>query len=192
MFRAALLLTRARAEVMIVLLAARWLLTSVFWSSAMAKRADPAGTLIAARNYGLPPSTATLVARWLPLVELVLAVGLAVGVALPAVGCASAALLVAFATAIAFALARGRRFSCGCGSQPHDISSLLVLRNLSLAGLACAVAWVPPAALAAWPWLVRPAHGQPVLDLLPVPGAMLALCLAVRCVRVAWPLRVTR
>ena len=158
----------------------------------MAKRADPGGTLIAARNYGLAPFAASLVARWLPRVELVLAVGLAAGVALPVVGCATAALLVAFALAITVALARGRRFSCGCGPEPQDVSPLLVLRNLCLAALACLVALVPPAALAVWPWLVRPAHGQAVFDLLPVPGAMVALGFAVRCLRAAWPLRTAR
>lgn len=175
----------------IVLVAARWLMAMVFWSTGMAKRADPNVTFTAASNYGLPVFAARLVARWVGSVELALAVGLAAGVALPAVGGATAWLLLTYASAMVLALAKGRRFPCGCGAGQQDVSPLLVLRNASLAGLACLVAVVPPAALAAWPWLARP-HDQAVLNIVPVPLAMIALGFATRCLRAAWPPRMAR
>ncbi|GAB2788470.1 hypothetical protein GCM10027040_13360 [Halomonas shantousis] len=60
----------------------------------------------------------------------------------------TAALLVAYAAAIAINLRRGRtQIECGCGGVPQRLNAVLVARNLALAGIALLAASSVPAAL---------------------------------------------
>lgn len=129
---------------LIVLLAVRWLLGLVFWSSGVAKLADQPGTRAATRSYGLPARLANPISWALVSAEVGLALGLTVGVALPVTGLMAAVLLVAFAAAMERSLTLGRRFPCGCGVgvADRDIGWLLVVRNVVLAGVSVAVAVV--------------------------------------------------
>lgn len=167
--------------IVVALLAGRWSLGLVFWASGVAKLTDRAGTQATARRYGLADPLAYRVSFVLAPAEVGLAVGLMVGVALPVVGLVSAVLLVSFGTAMARSLRVGLRFPCGCGAAGREISWLMVARNLVLAGVGTVVAVVPPAGLAALPLLPRPLPPVGVIDLLPVPAAVVALGFAVRC-----------
>ncbi|MDA8062830.1 MAG: hypothetical protein M0T80_10480 [Actinomycetota bacterium] len=164
----------------IALLAGRWVLALGFWSSATAKLADREGTFAAARSYGLPVAIASAVGLVLAPVELGVAIGLMIGVAVPVVASLASVLLVIFAAAMARSLVLGRRFPCGCGPARHDISWPLVARDLVLAALGALVALVPPAGLALWPLMARPLQDGAV-GLLPVPAAVIVVGFAARC-----------
>jgi uncharacterized membrane protein YphA (DoxX/SURF4 family) len=101
----------------------------------------------AVRNYALLPSSVVRpVAAWLPRIELICAIALLIGVAVPEVAMAGAFLLAIFASAVALSLARGREIDCGCQGSivPRQISWSLVASDLALAGLALFVAITNP------------------------------------------------
>lgn len=93
------------------------------------------------RAYRLLPAGGVRLAPVVPLAELAIGVGLIVPATHHASALAGAALLVAYAAAIALNLARGRRdLACGCGG-PDDarpIAPWMVGRNLLLALLLAA------------------------------------------------------
>jgi len=86
----------------------------------------------------LPLSLVPTVALLLPLLELCLALGLVVPVTHSMAALLSAALLLAYALAIAINLLRGRiHIDCGCSlGKKQAISWWLVWRNCGLASLA--------------------------------------------------------
>jgi len=98
--------------------------------------------------YGLPPALTPVLAWALPLAEAALALALlsparAVGAA------GAAALLLAYAGAMAWHRAHGRALDCGCGGEPLPLSWALVLRNALLAaGAAVAAAPMGPRPMA--------------------------------------------
>lgn len=146
----------------------RFLLGFVFLASSIPKLAAPDDFSRAVANYRLvPPSLAAPVARVLPLLELGCALALLIGVGVPHVALVVGALLLAFATAVAVNLGRGRTIDCGCrgAAAPRRISWPLVARDVGLAAVAAAlVAHLPDdgARLFAWPTLstgpIRPQH----------------------------------
>jgi hypothetical protein len=89
--------------------------------------------------YGLVP----LLARWglaraVPILEALVAVGLLIAPARPAAVGVGIVLLLAYAVAIAINLSRGRRdLACGCGGpdERRPIAPWMVWRNLLLAVL---------------------------------------------------------
>ncbi len=101
------------------------------------------------RAYRVLPEGAVRLAPLVALAELSVAVGLFVPAARFGAALAGAALLVAYAAAIAVNLRRGRRdLACGCGG-PDDarpIAPWMVARNLMLA---------PLLALTLLPWAKR-------------------------------------
>jgi len=117
-------------------------LALVLLAAAWHKLSEPEVFAGAVEAYRLLPAAAVpFVARALPVLEV--AVALAVlapwtrAAALPAL----AALVTAYAGAIAVNLWRGRRqIDCGCGGGGHPLSWGLVARNAVLAAAALAVA----------------------------------------------------
>ena len=170
---------------LITLLAVRWLLVLVFWSSGIAKVGRREETAFAAANFGVPEVIAPMVAEVLPLVEVMISLTLALGVALPVTGLTAASLLLVFSSGIGISLMRGKRFACGCGFGDQEISGVLIARNLVLAGLALTVAFVPPAGLAIWPLVARGTEHVANVDLVPIPAAVAVLGFTVRCLQVA-------
>jgi uncharacterized membrane protein YphA (DoxX/SURF4 family) len=133
-----------------VVLGARFVLGFVFLSASIPKLLASADFARAVRNYRLLPTRLNeTVATWLPRIELTLAIGLLLGVAVPATAALAAVALVGFSGAVSINLARGRRIDCGCYSSvsPRAIGWSLVLRNLVLACLAVAMVIAPPYAL---------------------------------------------
>lgn len=97
-------------------------------------------------NYRLlPEALVGPVAVVLPLAEVLIGAALLGGVALAAVP--AAALLLAFAAAMAVNIGRGRaHIDCGCGRSElrQPLSRTLVVRNLVLAGLLVPAAFAVP------------------------------------------------
>lgn len=109
-------------------------------SAAWHKLAARAVFVAVLRGYGLLPAPLLRpVAALIPLAEVVLAVAWLTGTARGLVANASAALLLAYAAAIAINLVRGRvEIDCGCGlaGASQRLSGWLVARNILLAGFA--------------------------------------------------------
>lgn len=114
----------------------------------------------------------------LPWGELMLAVALVLGVALPLAGAAVALLLLVFIGAVVVNLRRGRAIACNC----HGIAGTktigwgTVARNALLASAALTVALLAPWIDTSNGFLV---HWQALLPLLLAPGALAVLGLLV-------------
>jgi thiol-disulfide isomerase/thioredoxin len=113
-------------------------LAAMFAVAGTAKLRDRGGTRTAAHEFGVPVRFAPAVAWILPLAELTSAV-LLVFAPTAAVGAAlGLVLLVVFTTAIAVALARGRKPDCHCFGQLHSspAGAATLVRNACLIALA--------------------------------------------------------
>ena len=90
------------------------------------------------RAYAVVPAALAPLSPLVPLLELTVGAALLAGRSRSGAAAAGTALLLAYATAIAMNLARGRRdLTCGCGG-PNDrrpIAAWMVWRNLILAAL---------------------------------------------------------
>jgi peroxiredoxin/uncharacterized membrane protein YphA (DoxX/SURF4 family) len=128
------------------LLIVRLVLAAVLGVAGVAKLADPAGSRDAARGFGVPAWLIWPAAVLVPICELLTAVVLLPSRSARLGAIAAAALLVAFSAAIAWALARGRRPSCGCFGRLHSAPAGLgtLARNLGLASGAVLVAVTGP------------------------------------------------
>ncbi len=138
------------------LLGIRFFLGLVFLTASLPKLAAPNDFSRALRNYELLPlGLVRPVARWLPRLELVLALALLGGVVTTVTASLAGAALLIFSAAVAINLLRGRRIECGCFSAaaPRRITWWLVLRDVALAAAVIATAARPPAtwSLASWP-----------------------------------------
>lgn len=116
---------------------------ALFAHAALAKFADLALLAQHLAAYRVPYRALAPLSRLLPAAELVAALlllsPLRVAGALLAV-----VLLLAYAAAMGWQRAHGRRLDCGCGGEPLPVSWALVARNAVLGGLA-AVAALPVA-----------------------------------------------
>jgi hypothetical protein len=92
------------------------------------------------RNYKLlPENISSIVARLIPAVEIIVAIGLLVNVMVFWLSFVAMSLFLMFGGAVAINLLRGHHdISCGCFGQKqnHRLSWSLVVRNAILAGLA--------------------------------------------------------
>lgn len=132
-------------------LESRFLLAFVFLLSSLPKLRAPDDFALAVNNYGLLPRRFSAgVARWLPRLELTIAVALLAGFALRAVSLLAGAALAVFATAVTINLVRGRAIDCGCygSASPKEITWYLVAKDGLLVAGALMVALHPPATLA--------------------------------------------
>lgn len=127
-----------------VTLTLAWLLAAIFGAAAVAKLRAPDVFAGVVANYRLLPAALVRPAALaLPVVELAAALGLLVPASRPAAGAVVAALLLAFAAAMAINLRRGRdEIDCGCfvSLLRQRISWALVARNLLLAACALVLA----------------------------------------------------
>ncbi len=122
----------------LVLLLARLLLAVVFVVAGLAKLVDRAGSRQALIDFGVPARLVTPLAVLLPLAELAVAVAL-IPTAWAWWGALGAlALLLLFAAAIGYNLARGRTPDCHCFGQLHSapVGWSTLVRNLVLAAVA--------------------------------------------------------
>ncbi|EHR73368.1 Methylamine utilization protein MauE [Burkholderiales bacterium JOSHI_001] len=118
-------------------------LATLFAHAALDKARDLALTEQHVAAYGVPFQISAAFARALPAVEALAALLLmtpwrAAGAVL------AAALLLAYAAAMAWHRLHGRSLDCGCGGEPLPVSWALVVRN----GLLAALAGVAGAAMA--------------------------------------------
>ena len=113
-------------------------LALIFFGAAWHKFGEPQGFLSALAGYRLVPEALLgAVARIVPVLEAMLALGLLVPVTRTAALVGAAGLLAAYAGAMAINLLRGRSYiDCGCGGAAHPLSWGLVARNAILVGVA--------------------------------------------------------
>lgn len=130
-------------------LVGRYGLALIFLAAALPKLLARSEFAEALSNYKLlPGASIEPVARWLPRLELLIALVLLVGIA-PRVGAAVAGgLLLSFSAAVGVNLARGRQIECGCSGTvtARRIGWGLVVGDIALAGVALLVAATDPAA----------------------------------------------
>lgn len=131
----------------------RLVLAGVLAFAAVSKVAAPRSSQAALATFGVRAG-ATRWAAWGALVaaELVLAAGVAAGSDPAAWG--AAALLAAFAAAMAVALGRGRAGApCACFGSRSTVGRAGLLRNVALAAAFAAVPWLPGGSLDRDGWL---------------------------------------
>jgi peroxiredoxin len=124
-----------------ILLAARLVLSAVFFVAAPAKLADKTGSRQMLINFGVPIALASLLAVILSLSELAVAAALlpVVSAWFGAVG--ALFLLATFILAISINLLRGRKPDCNCFGQIRSapIGASTLARNVVLAALAALI-----------------------------------------------------
>jgi len=129
------------------LFAGRLLLVTVFAVAGVAKLRDRDATWAMLRAFGANVRASDAMARVLPWLELLVAVGLLFGASAFWAALGACALLGAFTLAIVVNLARGRRPECRCFGQlaSAPIGPATIVRNLLFAALAATAFVVPPA-----------------------------------------------
>jgi uncharacterized membrane protein YphA (DoxX/SURF4 family) len=135
----------------------------------------------------LPRAVLSAAAPMVPALEGALAVALGFGIATPVAAVAAAALMLAYASAIAANLARGRAgIDCGCmgPAARAPLSPWLVARNLVVAAAAVVVALPVAARGLSWLDIVAAAAATATLaSCWAATGRMLALAPRVAAVR---------
>ena len=133
---------------------ARLLIGAIFGVAAGAKLVDRRGFGLALTDFGFGPRGVRILAWAVPAVEALVAAGLLIDATAGTAALVGAALLIAFAAAIARALMRGTRPDCNCFGQlrPAQVGWPLLVRNALLAGAAVYVAATVPGDSVPW-WL---------------------------------------
>jgi uncharacterized membrane protein YphA (DoxX/SURF4 family) len=134
-------------------LGCRWLLGTVLLFAGITKlRAVETVYQTVQRYVTIPPVIGKRIARSLPPIEVGLGALLVIGVLPHAAAAAAAPVVAIFAAVVAWNVARGRSFYCGCGlGQPQPIGWPLVVRNALLLIAAVVVAAEPASPLAVVP-----------------------------------------
>jgi uncharacterized membrane protein YphA (DoxX/SURF4 family) len=141
----------SETEMATAALVARFALGGIFLLAGAAKLPRHDEFVHVVRRYEIgPPRLSELVARWLPLFEIVCGTLVLVGLATPLAAGAVAAALVVFSVAVTVNLLRGREIDCGCTgtSFAKKISWSLVARDVVLAAAAVVAAVAAPRVLA--------------------------------------------
>lgn len=135
-------------------IALRMAIALLLAEAAVGKLSDRAGFEGVVANYQVLPSILVLpVARLLPPVELLIAMGLLTGALAPWPAVAAAGLLMVFAGAMGVNLARGRAaIDCGCGrgGLRQPLSWARVIKNVGLASLLAITASPQTATFGDW------------------------------------------
>lgn len=120
------------------------LLSAVFFGSAISKMIDPQLFVRDISYYRLLPEISlNILAVWLIMLELVIAVALWISPWREAAAWLYAALMFLFILMIAFAMARGLDISCGCfGANSQKVGWPKILENSLLLILAVRVAMI--------------------------------------------------
>ncbi|MGH2719482.1 MAG: MauE/DoxX family redox-associated membrane protein [Actinomycetota bacterium] len=126
---------------MSVLLLLRIVLAIVLAGAAIGKLQDLDDSRQQVRDFGLPDVIARPIGTLLPGVELLIAVGLVIGVSSWWAAWAALALMAAFIAGITINLSLGRRPDCKCFGSLHieTIGWRVLSRDLLLAALAAAI-----------------------------------------------------
>jgi len=129
--------------VQVTLVLLRLFLSAVFGVAGITKLLDQRGTREAARNFGAPASLAPLLALFLPVVELSVAVALLLHSSAWWGSLGALFLLAVFILAIGFSLASGRTHDCHCFGQLYSrpLGWPTMARNIGFALAAGFVLW---------------------------------------------------
>ena len=122
-----------------VALASRFAVGLIFVGAGAAKLFDLGEFERAVADYQLlPPGLNRVIARALPIIELLCGSALLVGIVAPLAALVAASCLLGFSIAAAINLARGRAIDCGCGgaAASRQIGWDLVIGDLILAAAA--------------------------------------------------------
>ena len=122
----------------VIVLLCRLIVGGIFIYASLDKLAHPAGFAQAIYHYRLLPTVLLHpVALLLPVTELILGLGLVLGVARRGSALLAALLTTVFMAAIAIALLRGLDISCGCFHTEggHEVGLSLLLRDVVLLAL---------------------------------------------------------
>lgn len=143
---------RVQGRVVLVL---RLLLAGVLGVAGAVKLPDPDASVRAVRAYRLlPEAVVPVVGHGLPVLELVVALLLVVGLATRVAALLCAVLLLAFVVGIAAAAARGLSIDCGCFGGGGEVApgetryTSELVRDLALLAAALVVARWPRSRLA--------------------------------------------
>lgn len=131
----------------IFVLAARWATAALFAAAAWEKLRHPLYFQANLREYDLLPGALVApVARTLPVVEFIIAMGVLVPATAGTAALGAATLLALYALAMGVNLLRGRRdIDCGCTgpAMRQTLTGWLVARNAALVAVALTGAAVP-------------------------------------------------
>jgi uncharacterized membrane protein YphA (DoxX/SURF4 family) len=123
-----------------LLLAGRVVLGLLFLAAGLTKVVSPQELQVAISNYRLlPTSIIPFVAEFLPVLEIVLAIGLLSGVYRRAAALGTGLLSLAFASAVVAALIRGLDIECGCFSGASKVSFTHLALNLLILGVSVSI-----------------------------------------------------
>lgn len=132
----------------IAVIVARMVIAAVFVFAAVPKLIAPRLFAEAIANYHLvPDSMSSIAASVMPVMELVIAVALLIGVKERGAAVASALMLLVFALAMTTTIARGINLDCGCfgAAAEAQVSWLTVARNVLLMVVSIFIAMRPHA-----------------------------------------------
>jgi uncharacterized membrane protein YphA (DoxX/SURF4 family) len=118
----------------LVALICRLTLAIIFFYAGIEKIISPGDFAVVIYNYQLlPDGTITLLAIFLPWLEVLIAASLITGICIRGAALISALLFLTFASALTINLVRGLDISCGCfGASSGNISWFYLARDLSL------------------------------------------------------------
>lgn len=141
-----------------LVLVTRLCLGFIFLPSALGKLTNQSRFIQGIVDYQvLPERLARGFGLILPWFELILALVLLLGIALPLAGVAAMLLLLSFIAAVVINLRRGRQLDCNCYgiASPTTISWGIVVRNILLLLLAAIVVGLAPNAVTPDQWVTR-------------------------------------
>ena len=123
-----------RPFIPLVALICRLTFAIIFFYAGIEKIINPGSFAVAIYNYKLLPDCAiNLSAIFLPLLEILIAVNLVIGIYTRGAALLSSLIFMTFATALTINLVRGLDISCGCfGASSGNISWFYPVRDLSL------------------------------------------------------------
>ena len=123
-----------RPFIPLLALICRLALAIIFFYAGIEKIINPGSFAVAIYNYKLLPDCAiNLSAIFLPLLEILIAVNLVIGIYTRGAALLSSLIFMTFATALTINLVRGLDISCGCfGASSGNISWFYPVRDLSL------------------------------------------------------------
>lgn len=119
----------------LAVIAARIVIAAVFVFAAVPKLVNPRLFAEAIANYHLvPDSISSIAASVMPVMEMVIAIALVIGVKERGAAVASALMLLVFAVAMTTTIARGINLDCGCfgAAAEAQVSWFTVARNVLL------------------------------------------------------------
>ena len=175
-----------------VILGLRWVLGLVFVTAGVLKLRVGRSFAQSIASYAIvPPFLHGPIARSLPIVELCLGGACMLGVLPIVAGWTACLMLLAFAGAVGWNLARGHQFDCGCGMTPGTaISWGLAVRDLALAAIAATIALGPSGSLALWRGSsALPSHLLANSQLIPIPMIVILMLCVIRALAESRPLR---